>query len=248
MKNIGLFISCFLVLIVASVQAEEPPELRKILERIDTINTFSDIYTGKLQIASFAPNKKPVVNAYTIYVKGLDNSLLIQKAPKKDVGKKILLKKDKLWFYFPKAKQAIVINPRNTMLGTVSFGDVMSPPILELYEYSTSETLKLDGNEMLRLEFSARTNKSPYGKMVYYYHDTRIVASESYARSGILLKKASFAEFITNAEGAEYASKIKYENGINPEYYALIKVSDMEEVDSLPGYYFMIEGLDKIHE
>jgi outer membrane lipoprotein-sorting protein len=248
MKNIGLFIGCFLLFFVWSVQAEEPPELQQILEQINTINTFSDVYTGMIQVASFAPDKDPVVNAYTTYVKGLDNILMIQKAPKKDAGKKILLKKDKIWFYFPKAKQALVINPRNTLLGTVSIGDVMSPPILELYEFSTSETVTVEGNETLKLEFVARTNRSPYGKMVYYYNDTRIVASESYARSGILLKKAFFEGFITNADGAEYASKVKIENGVNPEYYALIKISDLQEAESLPDYYFMIEGLDKINE
>jgi hypothetical protein len=173
---------------------------------------------------------------------------MIQKAPKKDVGKKILLKKDKIWFYFPKAKQALVMNPQNTLLGTVSIGDVMSPPILELYEFRTSETVALEGNEMLKLEFVARTNTSPYGKMVYFYDGTRIVASESYTRSGILLKKAFFEGFITNADGAEYASKVKIENGVNPEYYALMKVTDLQEAESLPDYYFMVEGLDKINE
>ena len=46
----------------------------------------------------------------------------------------------------------------------------------------------------------------------------------------------------------EFASKMKGENGVNPEYYALIKVSDLEEVESLPDDYFMIEGLDKVSE
>ena len=96
MKNKSLLISCILFFVVSFTQAQEPPELEQILEQINTINTFSDVYTGMVQVASFAPGKDPVVNAYTTYVKGLDNILMIQKAPKKDVGKKILLKKDKI--------------------------------------------------------------------------------------------------------------------------------------------------------
>lgn len=135
--NRCMSISCVLsivlwVLFLSGVtQADEPPELQKILEQINTINTFSNVYTSTVQIASFAPGKKTVVNSYSTYTKGLDNILLIQHNPKKDAGKKILLKKDKIWFYFPKARKAIVINPSSTLLGTVSIGDVLSPPILD---------------------------------------------------------------------------------------------------------------------
>lgn len=228
------------------IYADDESDIEVILEQINIINTFSDTYTGVLQVASFAPEEETRVNAYTLYVKGLDNILMVQTAPEKDVGKKILLKKDKVWFYFPKARQALLINPRNTLLGTVSIGDVMSPPVLDLYEFTYAEQVTRQGQEMLKLEFIARTNKSPYGKVVYYYHHKRILASDAYTRSDILLKRAFFGEFVTNSEGAEYASKIKVENGVNPEYYALIKMSNLKEVKDLPDYYFMVEGLDKI--
>ncbi len=62
------------------------------------------------------------------------------------------------------------------------------------------------------------------------------------------LKKACFDEFATNDNSAEDASTMKIENGANPEYYALIKVSGLEDVENLPDDDCMIEGLDKISE
>jgi hypothetical protein len=59
-----------------------------------------------VQIASFALEKKTIVNSYSTYTKGLDNILLIRQTPK-GMLVKTLLKKDKIWFYFPRARKTI---------------------------------------------------------------------------------------------------------------------------------------------
>jgi outer membrane lipoprotein-sorting protein len=228
-------------------QAASEKELDQVLGQINALNHFSSVYTAYVKISSYEPRKNPKISEYAIYVKGLDNILLCQKAPKKDLGKKILLKRDKIWFYFPSARRAIIINPTNTLFGTVAVGDVVSPPVLELYQLDQSESVVKDGQNALMLSFSAKTPRSPYGKLVYYYSDSRIIAAESYTRSGILLKKASYEEFVTNSGGGAYASKIKVENGVNPQYYAILTVSDLTEVPSLPDSYFLVEGLDKVN-
>ena len=53
---------------------------------------------------------------------------------------------------------------------------------------------------------------------------------------------------MTNDNSAEYASKMTLEHGANPEYYALIKVSGLEDVENLPDDDGMIEGLDNVSE
>jgi outer membrane lipoprotein-sorting protein len=199
-------------------------------------------------VTSYAPKKKPTTSEYSLYGRGLDQVLLSQKAPKKDFGKKILMKKDKMWFYFPRAKRSIIVNPSGTLFGTVSIGDVLSPPLLDIYQYVGYRTEDKDGKKLLALTFTANSTRAPYGKLIYFYEDTRIIKCEAYTRSGILLKVAHYQEYTSIQSGDEYASIIRIESGVNKEYYSITKTTNLEKVESLPDSYFSIEGLDKIND
>lgn len=157
------------------------------------------------------------------------------------------MKQDKMWFYFPKAKRSIIVNPSGTLFGTVSIGDVLSPPLLDIYKYDGYRTEVKDGKNLLVLTFVANSNRAPYGKLIYYYADTRIVKCEAYTRSGILLKVAYYQEYAPIQSGGEYASITRIESGVNKSFYSIIKTTNLVKVESLPDSYFAVEGLDKIN-
>lgn len=243
----SLTIIILLLLIQFPLLAQQT-DVEKILEQINTINYYAAVYTSKTQVATFQPGEETVLSEYKTFVKGVEKVLVIYTKPQKDVGKKILLLQDKIWFYFPKAGQAIIMNPTTTLFGTVSLGDVVSPPILDLYEFIDAESVTFQGNKVLKFEFKARSIKSTYGRIIYYYDDNKIIASEAYTRSDILLKRAYFMEFVTNSQGITYATKIKVESAINPEYYSLMLIKELKEVSNIPDYYFNPHSLDKVNE
>lgn len=219
-----------------------------IIEQINNLNHFPFTFTAYVQMTTYAPKKQPKTSEYSLYGRGLDQILLSQKAPKKDFGKKILMKKDKMWFYFPRAKRSIIVNPSGTLFGTVSIGDVLSPPLLDIYKYVGYQTETKDGKSQWILSFTAISTRAPYGKLIYFYENTRIIKCEAYTRSGILLKIAYYQEYTPIQSGGAYASIIRIESGVNKEFYSVTKTTNLEKVKSLPDSYFAIEGLDKIND
>jgi outer membrane lipoprotein-sorting protein len=249
MKSICI---CLLTIVSAALpfsshaQVGETDRIDQILTQIEEINRFGDMYTNTTNIASFSPNADPLLTSFRTFSKGIDNILIYYKSPKKDTGKKILFRGDKIWMYFPKAKKAIVMNPVNTLFGTVAIGDILGPPILDLYELERVEYLGDGSDEIYDFYFTAKTNTSPYGSVMYRFEGDHIVYSECYTRSGILLKRAFFSEFRKNEKGFSYATRIKMESTVNPKYYSLIQITGLEMLESIPDYYFQPEGLSLI--
>ena len=66
--------------------------------------------------------------------------------------------------------------------------------------------------------------------------------SESYTRSGILLKTAEFSNFVINPDGSNYATRIRIKSALNPGFYSLIQISDLKIRDDLPDYYHVGVG------
>jgi outer membrane lipoprotein-sorting protein len=225
----------------ASAQAGPAPaaDVQAILKEIDAVNRFSDSYTALMRVASYSPEGAPSISSYRMWSKGVRKALMVYLEPAKDAGKKIAMNGDAYWFYFPRAKQSMLIRPMNTLTGSIAVGDMIGEPILSLYDLSGSEAT---GDGGVRLTFTARGTASPYGKLEYEYRGGRIGTQKCYTRSGILLKTVTYVEYASLSGGA-YATKIKIQNAVYPEYYSLIQISDLKKVDSIPDFYFTPEGL-----
>lgn len=216
-------------------------DVKAILGRIDSINRFSDSFSAVMKIASYSPDAPMSVATYRMYTKGMRKALLVFVEPVKDAGKKIALNGTSLWFYFPKARQSILVRPVSTLTGSVAVGDMIGAPILELYDFSESRPTG-DGKGRM-LSFVARSAESPYGKVEYEYRDGRIASQRSFTRSGTLLKTTTFLEYAETGGDREYATRIKIQNAVYPAYYSLIQISDLKGSAGFPDFYFTPEGL-----
>ena len=225
----------------APARASLSADVQAILGKIDAINRFSDSFSATLRITSRSPDAPIGVSAYRMYTKGLRKSLLVFTEPAKDAGKKIAMNGKSMWFYFPKARQSIIVRPVSTLTGSVAVGDTLGSPILELYDFSESRPTEDGGG--LYLSFVARGADTPYGKVVYEYRGERIASQRSYARSGALLKIISFEEYADAGQDREYATKILVQNAVYPEYTSLIEISDLKKRENIPDFYFTPEGL-----
>ena len=222
--------------------------VQRILQSIDAMNRYSDSYTASVEITSYAPRRVAQSSRLAMYTRGLDRVLVVYRDPPKDAGKRILVAGNRIWFLSPRAQTPIVMNQVATVFGSVTVGDVMGPPILRLYEYKGYRVATKDGREGVELEFSARDRSAQYGRMLYFCVGDTVVSSESYSRSGILLKRALFEDFTVGAQGAPYATRIRVENAATPGYAAVIQISDLRSVTEIPDYYFTPDGMAKVHD
>ena len=221
------------------------------LEQINRANRVADSYAVTVDMALFEPGKDPQVSSMRNYIRGLDTVLAVYTEPAKDRGKKILLSGGNMWMYFPKAGRSIIIRPTWNLFGTVNTGDILSPPVLDLYELDSWEIAGEGEEERLVLIFKAKTMRAPYGRLVYHYDwsrsEGRILYSECYARSGILLKRAFFSDYVFLQDGFGYASRVRYESAVEPGVYVLIRLSNFERKE-IKDYYFTPDGLKYVTE
>ena len=239
-------VSGFLILGFCLVNASAL-DIDRILSHIDQYRQFSETYSSTVKMASFQPGTEPQVVSMRTYSRDARSTLVVYDSPSRDAGKKMLLLDGKIWMYFPRAGQTIVIQPSGTLFGSVAMGDILSPPVSDIYEFTDWEQTEVEGEERAILRFKARDRRAPYGEVTYHYTESegrgRMVYSECRARSGILLKRAYFSNFLTNPQGWEYATRIKYESAVDPDYYVLMQLSDLKPYSALPDSYFLPEGL-----
>lgn len=221
-------------------------QVRSIIASIEALNRFSEVYSARVTVTSTSPETaQPVKTEYTLFVKGLKSSLMICTAPKKDEGKRILMKGDSFWMYFPKAGRSIIMHPTNSLTGSLSIGDMVSPPLLEIYELDKAEK---GSDGALVVSFRAKSARAPYGKVSYRYEGGSITSQECFTRSDILLKKVSYSDFVETGGGSRYASRVRVVNAVYPEYSSIIEVGNLKRVPAFPDSYFTPEGMESAHE
>jgi len=215
-------------------------EVSNVLSQLESIlvkNISSKIYC-KLLI--YSGERKPIGKEFIIYQKNA-SILMIPIKPESDKGKKILMVKDGLWQYFPKAKKTIVINAAMLIGGNASFTDVISSSLYTFYKFGNYEFDPISKTHIIT--FTAKNRKSAYGKVRYYLKNNLITFFEAYARSGILLKKIDFIKYETTENNQLYPVYIKITNAFQKNDYTLIQMESFSEME-IPDYYFSPSSLE----
>jgi len=215
-------------------------EISDVLSQLETIlvkKVSSKVYC---KILIFSGERKPLGKEFIIYQKN-GNILMIANKPESDKGKKILMVKDGLWQYFPKAKKTIVINSAMLIGGNASFTDVISSTLYTFYNYDNYEFDKISKTHIIT--FKAKNRKSAYGKVRYFLKNNLIIFFEAYARSGILLKKIDFIKYETTESNQFYPVYMKITNALQNNDYTLIQMESFSEIE-IPDYYFSSSSLE----
>jgi outer membrane lipoprotein-sorting protein len=228
-----------------ALQNDTNKDIQDILDILDNLK-YSNEFSGIYDIAYYSPNKPVSIKKYKMYSKGNDRMILSTLWPERNKGEKILMTGSKLWLYFPKAKKSLVISSGTPLIGNVNIGDVLSPSLREVYDYLGYEITDKDMTYKIALQ--AKGKEAPYGKVLYYFRDKKLVQIETFARSGLQLNNIQFQDYILNPSGIHYPTKIKVINSIDPRYYSLMKVSDCNYNVKIPDFYFNPEGLDRIQD
>ncbi len=218
----------FFILPIAYSFGQEPEknnlDLIDIVEKINTIERKYYSFEKYLKIHEFDLDDKVLSTAKIKLLRKGNNSLTVFLSPAKQKGKIILQIDDSYYIYFPKAKKYARISPRSNMFGSVAIGDIMTPPLLENYNYALLEKQE----DKILIEFTAKQGKKVafYKKISTFRVDRKnegLTKVENYTKSGVLFGTA----FYNNYQN-DLPVNIKVTNILNKNRYAVITVLSEE--------------------
>ena len=154
---------------------------------------------------------------------GDDNLMEIQ-SPAKARGRKILMRKNNMWFSSPKVRKPVPISPRQRLSGQASYGDVAATDYVRDYTATLVGSETIDGESCHVLDLVAATPSVTYDRIKYWVAQTSGlgVKAEFYTVSGKLIKAARF----------QYDNTIQYEGRSIP-FVSRMQITDTLAADSV---------------
>lgn len=172
----------------------------------------------KVTVATVKGGRDADSMALDVRSNGDDNLMEIQ-SPAKARGRKILMRKNNMWFSSPKVNKPVPISPRQRLSGQASYGDVAATDYVRDYTATLVGTETLDGETCHVLDLAAATQSVTYDRIKYWVAQTSGlgVKAEFYTVSGKLIKTARF----------------QYDNTIEHDGRSIPFVSRMQITDTL---------------
>lgn len=137
------------------------------------------------------------------WLEGVEKSYSHYKSPPREAGTKMLKILDKLWMYTPQTDRKILIAGhllRQSMMGSdLSYEDMMEDRKLsQSYDAKTETVEEIDGFKSLVLLLTARDESITYQRRRLWTDPEKkiILREERYAKSGKLLKKVEFFDYV----------------------------------------------------
>ncbi len=217
---------------------------REFLEALRGEASYAPQFKAEMLFEVNAPGGTPTSATFILYE---DDGRSIAKflSPTRDRGKTILQQGNKYWMYFPRAKRSTVLSPLANMVGNASNGDVLRPPKATLYDITLLDIEPRVGNRVVQFLASART--APYGKVISYYEDDKILESEMYTRSGILMKKSYYYEHKKNTEGFGWLPvRSRIVDGIDEKKFTDITFTNVEILKNINKSWFNPNNLGRV--
>ncbi len=245
---------------------EKPITAGEILQRVDANRMISPEFAFTMEITSYKSGEiidQYTLAGYVRVREADTQTLLYFLAPPKVNGQKMLMSGKEIWMHFPKTKNVIKLSPAQILLGEVANGDIMQLNFSRDYQACDKGTESVPhpekgpegdkgsnkGPELLshcgypdtcvRLLLAARENGgATYQKIILYVDKESYlpVAGEFYARSGKLLKTASYQEY-RQVLGKPVAMKVTIYDGLQKDIYTVMEYKRLVKKSIPAGYY-----------
>lgn len=187
----------FLLLAAFPASGQAPSDVQALLAAVDaTRNVFEEaIITAR---ATHVVDGKETGRAdFDVYVKGRDQSLIVFRGGKNG-GRKVLTKRDRMWFLVPGSTNPVPITANQRLLGGASFGDVARLRFSEDYTgKSTGETESAAGRSCVVLDLTAKSPKVSFPRVLLSVDEKEKVPCRVrfYLASGKEIRAVTFTKF-----------------------------------------------------
>jgi len=228
---------------VVSTETVSLKEVQRVLETMEFLRGFKDAGFNFTSEVLTLKGKK-VVGKHLLDVKVSDQGFAMVEilAPKRQEGRRTLMRKNDLWLYLPTSSNVIRIAPLQRVFGSASIADVLNTSFLKHYGVTATE---LQSDNTLVVDLGSKDKTSTYKAIKLYYDlaNDRPIKTEHFTASGRLLKTIEYKSFQEYA-GQRMAEKIVIYDSLRKNSSVWIKMSGYELNDH-PAALFTKSGLKK---
>ncbi len=223
-------------------------ELYQLVSTIKEGGAYADSFSSLIKVETQFPNGKRYAFTFKLYSKDGNKTILIYREPERERGKIILQIDDDYWEYFPKTGNSVKLSSSSRIVGNLSSADMLRTPLLEDYNYKVLDKEKTDDEIKYRLEFTPKSKRVPYGKIISEYLDYKIIRSELYSRAGVKMKIVEYSKHIKNENGLYIPRRTKISSAVNEKEYSVFELENLKVLDDIPDELFDPQKLDKVSE
>ena len=175
-----------------------PPSAAQILSGVDRTRNGWNSFVVDVKINNFKNNKAVDQDAYQVYIKGSERTLVKFMSPE-DRGKTLLMLDQNMWLYLPSASRPVRVTPLQRLSGNASNGDIAQTNLAANYD------ARLLGDEMLgtrdswMLELKAKRKGATYQVVRLWVgkSDLTPIKAEFRLTSGKAIKRVDYLEYDT---------------------------------------------------
>lgn len=181
----------------------DEPDAGDIVWKADQIRFPPYGFQVDVTVTTMAPGREPDVRKYRILSKGNDRTLVLTTAPPVDRGQIMLMRDQELWVFLPSVSQPVRLPLSQRLTGQVANGDLARANFAGDYSAKILRTETIEGQNYYVLNLTATRRGVTYDRVVYWVNKVnyRPYKAEFYARSGRLLKRAFYQQFVQLGDG-----------------------------------------------
>lgn len=211
----------------------------KIIQEADRIRNPDDSFVMKVEVKNSGDDG---ASAFEVYTKGTDKTLIKTLAPKRDLGRDLLMVEENMWAYVPNLKRSVRVSLNQKLSGQAANGDISRMRWAGDYDVA----LEKEEKKQWVLKLIAKKKGLTYERIraVIEKSSGRPVSAEYLSLSDQVLKKARFLDY-RNLAGRERPSKIEIIDAKNSNQGSEIIITDMK-TQSIPDSYFQTNRLGSI--
>jgi outer membrane lipoprotein-sorting protein len=251
MRNLNNLPNLFLValmgvfLLSEVVNAASDPTALKLVAAADEARLPNKDVRFEVQVEDRRGSKTISSVRYLVKARaGGKQSLVDTLAPPRQIGRKLLMKDDDLWFYTPSVKRPTRVNMAQRLTGEVANGDIARTNFAEDYDATLVGHEQINGKKAAKLNLKAKRPSVTYSKILYWVTDDASpgpVKAEFFAKSGKLLKRAHYDE-MRPVLGKPRATRVTIEDAIQPTRQSVMTYSK-HKLENFDGSIFNKDNL-----
>lgn len=222
----------FLVLTLLSLQLAKAAEnAEQIIKRADDIRNPSESYMMEVLLSGSEGEED---SRFEVYLKGNDKTLVKTLAPKRDVGRNMLMLEENMWLYIPNLKRSVRISLAQKLSGQASNGDISR---MRWYGDYRASIMKED-KKSWTIHLEALKKGLTYEKInaVIEKKSYRPLSATYLSLNDMPLKNVIFSEF-KKMEGKERPAKLIISEATNKNKSTTLSIVTMKKMN-LPDTLF----------
>jgi outer membrane lipoprotein-sorting protein len=208
-----------------------------LLEDIDKYRNPSDSYQMKVKIVS---SKEENPAEFLVYLKGNNKTLIKVLAPKKNLGKNMLMIGENMWVYVPNIKRSVRVSLNQKLTGEAANGDISRMRWAGDYDY---KIIKKDARQM-ELMLTAKKEGLTYSKIKVWLNlkDKRPLKAEFLTLTEKVIKSADYQDY-KKVLGLSRPTKIHIVDHLKKDQYSDLLITEMEN-KNFPDTLFTERSLE----